>query len=98
METAKTKAEDGGEPSKLAKENIVMAVDGSDNASLKTLKQDKCIYKMPIYEPLQKGPDGQEKSLRIPEHITKSVDPDFLDKAKKVRYMLLYVILFSPTL
>ena len=64
---------------------------------MKTLKQDKCVYKMPIYEPLQKGPGGVEKTLRIPELISTSVDPDFMDKAKKVGYFPLYITLFSPT-
>ena len=61
-----------------------MPVDGGDNVSLKTEKQDKFIYKMPVYEPLKKGPHGVEKSLRIPEPLSTSVDPDFFDKARKV--------------
>ena len=60
-----------------------MPVDGGDNVSIKMEKQDKFIYKMPIYEPLQKGHHGVEKSLRIPETLSTSVDPEFFDKAKK---------------
>ena len=80
----KSKTEDTGEPSKFEKENFSISLDGGDNASSKSQKQDKFIYKMPIYQPLQKGLDGVETSLRIPEPVNTKVDLEFFDKAKKV--------------
>ena len=85
LESVKTKVEDAGEPSKFEKENLSISLDGGDNASSKSQKKDKFIYKMPIYEPLQKAPDGVETSVRIPEPIKRKIDLEFFDKTKKVR-------------
>ena len=79
-----TKTEDVGEPSKIEKESISISLDGVDSSSSKSQKQDKCIYKMPIYEPLQKASDGKEISLRIPEPISTEVNLEFFNKDKKV--------------
>ena len=80
-----TKTEGVGEPSKIEKENIGISLDGVESSSSKSQKQDKFIYKMPIYEPLQKGSDGKEISLRIPEQISNEVNLEFFNKDKKVR-------------
>jgi hypothetical protein len=80
----KTKVEDAGEPSKFEKDNLSISLDAADNTSSKSQKQDKFIYKMPIYEPLPKETDGVETSIRIPESIKSKVDLEFFDKTKKV--------------
>ena len=80
----KTTIDDAGEPSKFEKETIGISLDVGDNTSSKSEKQDKFIYKMPIYEPLKKAPDGEETSFRIPDPIRSKVDLAFFDKTKKV--------------
>ena len=67
----------------MEKESSLLAAVGNDETT-KTSKQDKSIYKMPVYKHLPKGLDGADKSLRIPEPINTTVDLDFFDKEKKV--------------
>ena len=82
--TLDNKIEDTGEPCKTEKETNGVSLDSVDNSSLKSQKQDKFIYKMPTYEPLQKDSDGKEILLRIPEPITNEVNLEFFNKDKKV--------------
>jgi len=81
--TLDNKIEDTGEPCKTEKETNGVSLDSVDNSSLKSQKQDKFIYKMPTYEPLQKDSDGKEILLRIPEPITNEVNLEFFNKDKK---------------
>ncbi len=67
----------------MEKESSVIATESKDGTQ-KTSKQDKSIYKMPVYKQLPKGLDGGDKSLRIPEPINATVDLAFFDKDKKV--------------
>jgi len=84
LDNTKNKLDEAGEPSKLEKENIGIFLDNGDsNTSSKTQKTDKCVYKMPIYEPLEKSANGEENSLRIPEPIRTAIDLDFFNKSKK---------------
>ena len=41
---------------------------------------------MPVYESLQKGSDGKEILLRIPEPIRNEVNLEFFNKDKKVNH------------
>ena len=65
--TLDNKIEDIGEPCKTEKETNGVSLDSVDNTSSKSQKQDKFIYRMPTYEPLQKDSEGKEILLRIPE-------------------------------
>jgi len=80
---ADSKTEDIGEPCKIEKESNGISIEGIDNSAAKTQKQDKFIYKMPVYESLQKGSDGKEILLRIPEPIRNEVNLEFFNKDKK---------------
>ena len=85
MESAEgNKTEGIGEPCESEKETNGVTSDSAENSSSNSQKQDKFVYKMPIYEPLQKDSDGKEILLRIPEPVNNEVNLEFFNKDRKV--------------
>ena len=82
-ELAGNKTEEGGEPSKLEKENKPEIGTNGSSTKITDHEDNKFIYKMPPHETLKKV-DGKERSLRVPEPVRTSVDLKFFDKNPKV--------------
>jgi len=78
----KNKTEEGGEPSKLEKDNKPEIGTNGSSMTIKEEEDNKFIYKMPPHEALNKV-EGKERSLRVPEPVRTSVDLEFLDKNPK---------------
>ena len=79
----KNKTEEGGEPSKLEKENKSEISTNGSSMKITEQEDNKFIYKMPPHETLKKV-EGKERSLRVPEPVRTSVDLKFFDKNPKV--------------
>ena len=79
----KNKTEEGGEPSKLEKDNKPEIGTNGSSMTIKEEEDNKFIYKMPPHETLKKV-EGKERSLRVPEPVRTSVDLKFFDNNPKV--------------